>query len=51
MSKLITIVVVCVIVLGLAVWAFNGNNGIKQTVVNGHDTMKQEIRSWDWSSN
>jgi hypothetical protein len=51
MSKLAVSILLCVLVVGIGSYIFIGNNSVKQKVVDGHTTIKDKVRSWDYVSN
>jgi hypothetical protein len=48
MSKLITFLLLVVLVFGIAVYIFNGSNGISKTVKDGHTTITTKVRGFDY---
>ncbi|MEK8132235.1 hypothetical protein WMW72_30485 [Paenibacillus filicis] len=52
MSKLVTLCLLVVLVFGIAVFIFRpGPGGIQAQLRDGHSTMTQKIRSFDYVSN
>jgi hypothetical protein len=51
MSKLAVSILLCVLVVGVGSYIFIGSNSVKQKVIEGHNTMKDKVRSWDYVSN
>jgi hypothetical protein len=51
MSKLAVTILLCVLVVGIGSYIFVGSNSVKQKVLDGHNTMKDKVRSWDYVSN
>jgi hypothetical protein len=51
MSKLAVTILLCVLVVGIGSYIFVGSNSVKQKVIDGHTTMKDKVRSWDYVSN
>lgn len=51
MSKLAVTILLCVLVVGIGSYIFVGTNSVKQKVVDGHTSMKDNVRSWDYVSN
>lgn len=51
MSKLAVTILLCVLVVGIGSYIFVGTNSVKQKVLDGHTSMKDNVRSWDYVSN
>lgn len=48
MSKVAALIVICILVIGIGTFIFNS---LKQNVLDGHERLKSEVRSWDYVSN
>jgi hypothetical protein len=51
MSKLAVSILLCILVVGIGSYIFIGSNSVKQKVLDGHNLMKDKVRSWDYVSN
>jgi hypothetical protein len=51
MSKLIISIILTIFILGIGVYIFNGSNGIKTQINNGHSNIRNTVRSFDYVTN
>lgn len=51
MSKLLSVLMTAILLLGIAIYIFNGNGGVKDTVIDGHDRVTDKLRTFDYRSN
>ena len=51
MSKLITTILLTVLIFGIAVFIFQGDEGLKEKVKAGHNKVSDTVRSFDYVSN
>ncbi|HZG58274.1 hypothetical protein [Paenibacillus sp.] len=50
MAKLLVSLAMLVLVFGLALYVFQGGAGVTDAVRNGHDSVLQSVRSFDYVS-
>jgi hypothetical protein len=48
MGKLIISIILTIFVLGIGVYIFNSNNGIKTKINDGHTSVRNTVRSFDY---
>jgi hypothetical protein len=51
MSKLIISIILSVFILGISVYIFSSSTGIKTKVVDGHTSVRNKIRGFDYVTN
>ncbi|WP_309122372.1 hypothetical protein [Paenibacillus sp.] len=51
MSKLTVTLSLLVLIFGLAVYVFQGGAGVNDAVREGHDSILESVRSFDYVSN
>ncbi|WP_197479849.1 hypothetical protein [Paenibacillus swuensis] len=50
MDKLAVTLVMAIIVLGIGVYVFLGDEGINQELEEGHTRLQQEVRQWGYTT-
>ncbi|MGI2295535.1 hypothetical protein [Paenibacillus sp. GXUN7292] len=51
MAKILSVLVIALLMLGIGIFIFNGDDGVKNTVIEGHDRMTEKVRQFDYRSN
>ena len=51
MGKLMVTILLSVFIIGIAVYIFIGSNGVKSKVQDGHTSITQKVRTFDYVTN